>query len=63
MFIEYDVVIAKNELPGVPKGSIGTILIVYESGTDYEVEFLDESGNTIALLTVNEKDLKKKEPI
>jgi len=59
MFKEFDVVIAKNELPTVPKGSVGTILIVYESGHDYEVEFLDSEGNTIDLLTVNEKDLEK----
>jgi hypothetical protein len=61
MFKEFDVVIAKNELPGVPKGSIGAVLIVYEGKGDYEVEFIDESGNSIGWFTVNEKDLEKKD--
>jgi len=62
MFKENEVVIAKNELPGIPKGSIGAVVFVYDvKKGDYEVEFVDESGNTIGLLTVNEKDLEKKE--
>jgi hypothetical protein len=40
---------------------VGTIVIVYENSNDYEVEFLDEAGNTIDLLTVNEGDLEKRD--
>jgi hypothetical protein len=61
MFREFEAVVAKNELPGVPKGSIGAVLIVYDGKVDYEVEFFDDSWNTIGLLTVNEKDLEKKD--
>ena len=59
MYSVYDVVIAKRILDDVPKGSKGTILIVYENGDNYEVEFIDDNGETINVLTVNEIDIEK----
>jgi hypothetical protein len=36
--------------------------MVYEGGRAYEVEFCDEKGATIALLTLEEGDLEKVPP-
>lgn len=60
MYSEYDIVIAKRSLEGgVPQGSKGTILIVYENEKDYEVEFVDDNGDTINVITVTETDIEK----
>ncbi|WP_078127288.1 DUF4926 domain-containing protein [Leptospira alexanderi] len=56
-FQEYDVVCAKNLLPLVPIGTRGTVLIVYPGGEDYEVEFFNEIGETLNVLTVSHHDL------
>jgi hypothetical protein len=58
MFKEYDVVIANKNINEVPKGSVGTVLIVYESNNDFEVEFIDVKGQTLAVLTVSGSDLE-----
>jgi hypothetical protein len=59
---EYDVVRLKQDIPGhnLRKGDIGTIVVAYEpSSKDYEVEFCDTDGVTIALVTLNETILEK----
>jgi hypothetical protein len=57
MFNEYEVVKAKSNLSSeVPKGARGAIVMVYDS-SNYVVEFIDENGNHLALLTVNANDL------
>jgi hypothetical protein len=58
MFDEYEVVKAKSNLSlEVPKGTLGAIVMVYDS-SNYEVEFIDENGNHLTLLTVNAIDLE-----
>jgi hypothetical protein len=58
MFKEYDVVIAKRDLADVPFKSRGTVLIVFKNSNQYEVEFVDEEGNTLSVLTVAGADLE-----
>lgn len=58
MFKEYDVILATRPLDNVPVGTIGTVLIVYEGGNAYEVEFMDTEGTTLNVLTVRERDIK-----
>lgn len=55
MIEENAVVRAKRDLsPNVREGAKGIIVMVYdENVTDYDVEFLDEAGNHLDLLTVN----------
>ena len=48
----YDVVIALQDLDNVPKGSKGTILMVFKDGEAYEVEFMDNEGNSLNIITV-----------
>ncbi len=40
-------------------GTIGTIVMVYDDGRAYEVEFVDDKGNTVALLTLEEDALTR----
>lgn len=58
---EYDVVRLRRELPDhtVPVGTIGAIVMVYEGSRAYEVEFCDEHGRSVAVLTLEEADLEK----
>lgn len=63
MFQEYDVVKLRK-----PKSSLsitmsdkGTILMVFNEPNlpkAYEVEFVDEEGNTIAIITVSEDEIE-----
>jgi len=61
MFNEYDVVrlkkpLTKNNLFG---GEIGTILAIYNGEPqEYEVEFVDKDGETVAVATVEESDIE-----
>lgn len=59
MFQEYDVVSLKKEISSenITLGARGTILTVYDEPNlprAYEVEFIDEKGFTIALVTITE---------
>ena len=61
MFQEYDVVLLKQTTStvSIPQGTRGTVLIVYpDNPPAYEVEFLDEAGNSLGTHTVRETDLK-----
>ncbi len=59
MFLEYDVIKAKIDLENsIPKGSIGTILIIYEKGKHYEVEFIDDDKNSLGTIMVKEDEIE-----
>lgn len=61
MHKEYDVVRAIKDINDkVTKGSKGAVLIIHTSiPPQYEVEFVDEEGNTLDVLTVHERDIEK----
>ena len=42
---------------GVSEGAVGYVIETYDDG-DYEVEFSDPGGTTLALLALNESDLE-----
>ena len=60
MLNEYVVVIAVKDLSeAVKQGCAGTIVMVYDNPSlAYEVEFFDDMGDTIELLTVESNDIK-----
>lgn len=62
MFKEYDVVFAVRDLSTIVlKGIRGVILMIYNSTPpQYEVEFIDEDGNSIEIITISEKDIEAK---
>lgn len=57
---EYDVVRLRRALSeqSLPAGATGTVVMVYDTPPGYELEFCDEQGGTLALisLTANEGD-------
>jgi hypothetical protein len=56
----HDVVALLRELPKykLPKGQVGTIVEIYKSGR-YEVEFANDRGETLALVTLPRSALLK----
>lgn len=60
MIEEYDVVRAKKDLSGaVLKGCKGAVVMIYQDPTlGYEVEFVDDEGDTLDVLTVYPDDIE-----
>jgi hypothetical protein len=59
MFTEYEVVRLKRSKSGLPAGTRGTVVMVHEAlPPAYEVEFVDRTGRTLALLTLTDADLE-----
>ena len=60
---EFDVVRLKMDIPesNLKKGMKGAIVMVFNTGKNraYEVEFVDSTGRTIGLVTINEECLEK----
>lgn len=64
MFNEYDVVKLKKDLPShnLPAGITGAVLLIYPQPPlppAYEVEFVDDQGETLAIVAVQEEDLEE----
>ena len=61
---EGDLVVLRKDLPahGLQPGDLGTVVHVYAAGAAYEVEFMRGDGQTIAVLTLEERDLRAIEP-
>ena len=58
MIKAYDIVVAERNLSEkVPRGTAGTVVMVYLPGSDYEVEFTDNRGETLDFLTVKVPDI------
>jgi len=48
-----------EDLPsGLAAGDIGTVVHVHKGGTAYEVEFMTMLGNTIAVETLSERQVR-----
>ncbi len=62
MYNEHDVIKAKRNLSeSVLKGCVGTIVLIYQKPSlAYEVEFFDNIGDTLELLTVQPNDIELK---
>ncbi|GDX95083.1 DUF4926 domain-containing protein [Planctomycetia bacterium] len=60
MIVEHSLVVLDCEPPHerLNRGDVGTIVHIYEGGRAYEVEFVDGSGRTVALITVNADDVR-----
>ena len=62
---EYDVVRLRRPLPEhkLATGAVGAVVMVYHDPLAYEVEFCDEYGVTLALLTLQEEDIEPNVPV
>ena len=57
----YDVVVSTEDISdSVPQGTVGTVLLVYDSN-NYEVEFVNSDLETLDVLTVPERKIALKD--
>ena len=63
MYKEHDVVVLRRDLPALNlvEGDVGAVVGVYRSG-GCEVEFSAPEGETLAVVTLGEEDLRRREP-
>jgi hypothetical protein len=56
---ELDLVVLTRDMPHhkLRAGDVGTVVYVYRTGA-YEVEFVSAGGETLAVLTVTESDVR-----
>lgn len=61
MIQENDLVALLTDLPAInlTRGDVGTIAHVYQSGTRYEVEFVNAKGDTIAVETLTTDQIRR----
>ncbi len=64
MIALYDIVRIKQPVPNknLEAGAKGTVLIIYNDPNlplAYEVEFLDKSGKTVAIITLKDDEVEK----
>lgn len=60
MFKELDIVTLTHDISehGLSKGSLGAIVHCYADRQAFEVEFVADSGETLALLTLKTGDIR-----
>jgi hypothetical protein len=51
---ELDVVVLQQDLPseGLQAGDVGTVVMAYEDGAGFEVEFTTLTGRTVSVVTL-----------
>ncbi len=60
MFQELDTVVITHDMQeyGLKQGDVGAVVHCYRDDAVFEVEFVTADGRTIALLTLNQKDIR-----
>lgn len=60
---------SQGEIVSVPAGSVGTVVMIYDERVGskrdkpgYEVDFCDHTGDTFALLTLEQEDIELDRP-
>jgi hypothetical protein len=56
---ELDVVELTRELATIPRGTQGTVVLIYPGREQVEVEFVDQAGETLGVEAVPTNFLKK----
>jgi hypothetical protein len=61
MIRELDNVVLECDLPqhGLKRGDLGTVVLVHDRGAGYEVEFTALDGETIAVVTLSNGQLRE----
>lgn len=60
MYIEkYEPVMLLVDVENIKKGSIGTVVEIWNNGAGFEVEFLDKQGNVIDCIALTKKQIRK----
>jgi hypothetical protein len=57
---ELDAIALTGDLPahGLKRGDVGTAVLVHETGQAFEVEFVGYDGHTLALLTLEQAQVR-----
>lgn len=57
---EHDTVVLRRSLPehGLEAGDVGVIVHVYENENGFEVEFVAGNGSTVAVVTLEARDVR-----
>ena len=60
MFNELDTVVLANDLKNqkLTRGDVGTVVHCYLGGKAYEVEFVTGEGKTVAVITLEQSDIR-----
>jgi len=60
MIKELDTVVLTHDISeyGLERGDVGAVVHCYKDGLTFEVEFVAADGKTIAVLTLNQTDIR-----
>jgi hypothetical protein len=60
MIREFETIVLTRDFPehGLAKGDVGGVVHRYANGEAYEVEFVTADGRTVAVLTLNESEIR-----
>jgi len=60
MIHELDAVVLTRDVDehGLKRGDVGAVVHCYGDGAAFEVEFVTAEGRTVAVLTLNERDIR-----
>lgn len=60
MFNEFDTVVLARDLKDhqLARGDVGTVVHCYAGGKAYEVEFVTGEGKTVAVVTLEDSDIR-----
>jgi hypothetical protein len=61
---ELETVVLTRDLPeyGLSRGDIGAVVHCYDGGVAFEVEFVAGKGETLAVITLESKDVRPMHP-
>lgn len=64
MISELDVVVLQQDLPseGLEVGDVGTVVLVYDEGRAFEVEFTTLTGRTVSVVTLDASAVRQVQP-
>ncbi len=62
MIQEYETIELKTDLPkyGLHEGDKGTVVMVHGQGEGYEVEFFDQEGDTLVIVTCLDSQIRRR---
>lgn len=64
MIRELEAVVLTRDIPehGLRRGDIGAVVHCYKDGVAFEVEFVTGKGDTVAVITLESKDVRSMHP-
>ena len=64
MIRELETVVLTQDIPeyGLSRGDIGAVVHCYKDGVAFEVEFVTGKGDTVAVITLESKDVRPMHP-